>query len=158
MRSIRKQVEQIKKRRMTGNSVVSLNDFRDMKQAEKKKTVLVVDDEEIMRNALKRVLENHGYQVILAEDGVTLSKVLEISQLDLILLDVNLPWVDGYELCQLIKTHPVLKATPVVFISARKGVEDVQRGISSGAEDYITKPFDIDYLLNIVEKHLKNAG
>ena len=153
MKSFRKQVENIKKKRMAENHVVSLHEFRNIKKEEKLKNILVVDDDEVMRSAIKRVLENNGYSVKLAEDGVQLSIVLETLEPDLILLDVNLPWVDGNELCHLIRSHQFLHATPVVMISAHKSPEDIQKGIAAGALDFIPKPFDIDHLLSVVNKY-----
>ena len=142
---------------MAENQVVSLHEFRNFKQEVTQKNILVVDDDDVMRSALKRVLENNGYAVKLAEDGVQLSIVLESLEPDLILLDVNLPWVDGNELCHLIRGHQFLHATPVVMISAHKSPEDIQKGIASGALDFIPKPFDIDHLLSIVEKYTQKS-
>ena len=116
--------------------------------------ILVVDDDEIMRSALKRILDGEGYKVILAEDGLELSKVLETTRLDMVLLDVNLPWVDGYELCRLIKSHPNFTGVPLIMVSARKTKEDVEKGFDAGADDYVTKPFDIDYMLGVINKML----
>lgn len=138
---------------MAENHVVSLNDFRNIKHEEKQKNILVVDDDDVMRSALKRVLENNGYAVKLAEDGVQLSIILETMEPDLILLDVNLPWVDGNELCHLIRSHQFLHTTPVVMVSAHKSEEDIQKGIASGALDFIPKPFDIDHLISVIEKY-----
>src|SRR5690606_35652320 len=115
----------LKKQKLAQEKVVNLADFREFRKQEESHTILVVDDEEVMRNALKRILEREGYRVLLAEDGMELSKVLETARMDMILLDVNLPWVDGYELCRMIKGHLGLKHVPLVFVSARKSKEDV---------------------------------
>jgi two-component system aerobic respiration control protein ArcA len=157
-KSIRKQVESIKKKKITENKVVSLNEYRDSKLSHDAFTVLVVDDEEIMRNALKRVLEGEKYTVLLAEDGFALSKVLESHRLDLILLDVNLPWVDGFELCHLVKSHSALADVPVIMVSGRRSPEDIQKGMTMGASDFISKPFDVDYLLNSIKRALNKAS
>ena len=111
-----------------------------------------------MRNGLKRILESEGYKVLVASDGMELSKILENSRFDMILLDVNLPWVDGYELCRLIKSHYALKEVPLILVSARKSKEDSQKGIEAGCNDYVTKPFDIDHITSVVSKHLLRAG
>src|SRR5438105_2268122 len=108
-KSLRRQIESIKRSKIVNKKVVSLADFRELRQKIDTRTILVVDDDEIMRSALKRILENEGYKVILAVDGLELSKILETTRLDMILLDVNLPWVDGYELCRLIKDHHTLR-------------------------------------------------
>lgn len=157
-RSIRRQVENLKRKRIAEHKIISLKDYREQQSRTDHRTVLVVDDEEVMRNAIKRVLEGEGFAVLCALDGEELAKILEKNNIDLILLDVNLPWVDGIELCQMIKTHEVLAQTPVILISGRKNTEDIQRGIASGANDYITKPFDIDFLLTAINKHIRLTG
>ena len=154
----RKQLDNITRRKLSENKVVSLSDFRDIKKSKQKLTVLVVDDEEIMRNALKRVLEGENFNVLLAEDGYALSHFLEATMLDVILLDVNLPWVDGFELVHLIKSHSVLKDVPVIMVSGRKSTEDIQRAMALGANDFIAKPFDVDFLVNSIRKSLQPTG
>ena len=157
-KTLRRQIESIKRQKIVGKKVVSLADFRDLKQTVESRSILVVDDDEIMRSALKRILENEGYKVILAVDGLELSKILETTRLDLILLDVNLPWVDGYELCRLIKDHASLKDVPLVFVSARKSKEDIQLGFDAGCNDYVTKPFDIDHMTGVINKMLLKSS
>ncbi len=157
-RGIRKRIESIKKQKMMSSKVVSLTEFRDLKKAVDSRTILVVDDDEVMRSALKRILENEGYKVMMAEDGLELSKVLESTRLDMILLDVNLPWVDGYELCRILKEHHALKHVPVVLVSARKGKEDVEKGFNAGANDYVTKPFDIDTMMGTINRTILKSG
>lgn len=153
-KSLRRQIESIKRSKIVGKKVVSLSDFRELRHKVEIRSILVVDDDEIMRSALKRILENEGYKVILAVDGLELSKILETTRLDLILLDVNLPWVDGYELCRIIKDHHALKETPLVLVSARKSKEDIQQGFDAGCNDYVTKPFDIDYMTGVINRML----
>ncbi len=152
--SIKRQVEAIQKRRMLSQKVVDLNDFRSLQNHQHQPTILAVDDEEVMRNAIKRILEHDGYKVILAEDAMAVAKVLDTVQLDLILLDINLPWVDGIELCSMLKRHPVLRNVPIVFLSGRRSKEDIERGFAAGADDYITKPFEIDNMSHVVSKVL----
>jgi two-component system aerobic respiration control protein ArcA len=151
--SIRKKIENIKRQRLVSDKIVSLTEFRDLRVNDAR-SILVVDDDEIMRNAIKRILETEGFNVLLAGDGLALSKILETSKLDMILLDVNLPWVDGYELCSIIKDHHTLKHVPVVLVSARKERADIDRGFQSGANDYVTKPFDIDTIVGSVNRML----
>ncbi len=153
-KSLRRQIESIKRQKIVGKKVVNLSDFRELRQKIETRQILVVDDDEIMRSALKRILENEGYKVLLAVDGLELSKILETTRLDLILLDVNLPWVDGYELCRLIKEHHSLKEVPLVLVSARKSKQDIDAGFEAGCNDYVTKPFDIDYMTGVINKML----
>jgi two-component system aerobic respiration control protein ArcA len=157
-KTLSRRIESIKRQKIVGKKVVSLSDYRDLQKKTDIRTILVVDDDEIMRNAMKRILENEGYKVILAIDGLELSKILETSRLDMILLDVNLPWVDGYELCRLIKEHRLLKEVPLVLVSARKSKSDIQAGFDAGCNDYVTKPFDIDYITGIINKMLLKSS
>lgn len=157
-KSLRRQIEAIKREKIVNKRVVSLSDFRELRQKIDTRTILVVDDDEIMRSALKRILENEGYKVIMAVDGLELSKVLETTRLDLILLDVNLPWVDGYELCRLIKDHHALKEVPLVLVSARKSKQDIQQGFDAGCNDYVTKPFDIEYMTGVINRMLLKSS
>jgi two-component system aerobic respiration control protein ArcA len=157
-KSLRRQIESIKRHKIVNKKVVSLSDFRELRQKIDTRTILVVDDDEIMRSALKRILENEGYKVLLAVDGLELSKVLETTRLDMILLDVNLPWVDGYELCRLIKDHHSLKEVPLVLVSARKSKQDIQSGFDAGCNDYVTKPFDIDYMTGVINRMLLKSS
>jgi two-component system aerobic respiration control protein ArcA len=153
-KSIRRKVEAIKRQKLLDKKVINLSDFRELKSHSETRTILVVDDDEVMRNAIKRILESEGYKVLLAQDGLELSKILETTRLDMILLDVNLPWVDGLELCRLIKAHYNFKAVPLIIISARKDKGDVEKGIEAGADDYLIKPFDVDNMLSLVNRRL----
>lgn len=152
--SIKRQVEAIQKRRIVSQKVVDLNDYRNLQNHKHQPTILAVDDEEVMRNAIKRILEHEGYKVLLAEDAMAVSKVLDTVQLDLILLDINLPWVDGLELCSMLKRHPVLKQVPLVLLSGRRSKEDIDRGFAAGCDDYITKPFEIENMSQVVSRIL----
>jgi DNA-binding response OmpR family regulator len=156
-RSIRKQVEAIQRKRLASQDVVSLSDFRSMRRDLQQPTILVVDDDELMRNAMKRILEGEDYRVLLAEDAMGLTKVLDHSPLDLILLDINLPWVDGLELCSMLKRHLSLKNVPLILVSGRKTKEDVEKGFAAGCDDYVTKPFEIEAIVGAVSKALSRT-
>lgn len=150
--SLLSQVERRRRQKLAQNSVVNLADYRKLAQSPETKTILIVDDEEVMRNALKRMLESEGYRTILARDGMELSRTLETMRLDLVLLDINLPWVDGFELCQMIKAHPSLQKVPLVLISGRSAPEDIARGIQAGANGYLAKPFDLSALTELLNQ------
>jgi two-component system aerobic respiration control protein ArcA len=152
---LRRQIEAIHRKRITQEQVVDLGQFRSLRKELARPNILVVDDEEIMRNAMKRILEHEGYKVSLAEDALALSKVLESSQLDLILLDINLPWVDGLELCSILKKHPVWQRVPLILISGRRSELDIEKGFEAGCDDYIAKPFDLENMAKIVSNSLK---
>jgi len=157
-RYLRKQVEQIKRKKIAEKTVVNLKEYRELRKPLDPKSILVVDDDEVMRNAMKRILEREGYKILLAEDGLELSKILETTTLDMIILDINLPWVDGYELCSMIKSHPSLSQTPLIMVSAQKGKEDIERGFAVGCDDYVTKPFDVAKITDSIAKALLKSG
>ena len=157
-KTLRRKIESIKRQRIVSNKVVSLADFRELKERPETQTILAVDDDEVMRSALKRILETDGYQVVLAKDGLELSKVLETTPLDLILLDINLPWVDGFELCRLLKGHHSLKTVPLIMISGRSTPEDIKNGFDAGCADYVTKPFDVEEMSHKVRRILLPAS
>ncbi|MEN9530634.1 MAG: hypothetical protein RI932_2507, partial [Pseudomonadota bacterium] len=157
-KSLSKQVAELNKRAVAQNKVVSLDDYRAASKRLETKTILVVDDELVMRNAIKRIFEKENYRVLVAKDAMELSKIIEDTRIDLILLDIQLPWVDGYELCGLLKSKPMLKDLPVAFISGNKTEEDIRRGFEAGCDEYITKPFDVDEIQRTVRELLNRTG
>jgi two-component system aerobic respiration control protein ArcA len=150
-----KKIEKLTKERMTKESVVDLKQFRDLKHRETPRTILVIEDDETMRNAIKRIFESEGLAVKTAADGTQLSLVLDDSPIDLIILDIGLPWINGLELAKLLKEHEDLKEIPLVFVSGKTSEFDVKRGFEAGADDYIKKPFDIENIKKTVNTLLK---
>jgi two-component system aerobic respiration control protein ArcA len=148
-------IEKMTRDKITKEKVVSLNDFRSLKKKEDPKTILVIDDDETMRQALKRIFETEGYRVLVASDGTQLSQVLDEGPLELIVLDIGLPWINGFELCKLLKENEDLKKIPLVFISAKTSELDVRRGFEVGCDDYIKKPFNVDEIKNTVRTLLR---
>jgi DNA-binding response OmpR family regulator len=112
--------------------------------------VAVVEDERDMREWLADTLKVAGYQVAVAPNGLRLISVLQIDRPDLIVLDVNLSWIDGFELCRALKKNPSYADIPVVFLSGRTAPVDVAAGLACGAVDYIRKPIDTRTLLERV--------
>lgn len=156
--SFSRQVAALNKKAVAQSKVVSLRDYREVAASSNAKTILVVDDELVMRNAIKRIFEKEKYRVLVAKDAMELSKIIEDTKLDLILLDINLPWVDGYELCSLLKAHPTLKHLPVAFVSGNKTEEDIRKGYEAGCDEYITKPFEVDEIHQTVSQLLLKNG
>ncbi|MEK2689735.1 response regulator [Bdellovibrio sp. GT3] len=148
-------IEKITKARIASQDVVDLDQFREAKKKLDPKIILVIEDDETMRSAMKRILESEGYVTKLAADATELSTVLDDHPVDLILLDVGLPWVNGFELAQLLKEHKDLKKIPLVFVSGKASEEDMKKAFELGADDYIKKPFDVDKLKKTVETLLK---
>ena len=154
-RDLVNKIEKMTKARIASQEVVSLDQFREAKKKLEPKVILVIDDEEAMRISLKRILESEGYLTKLAADGTELSSVLDDNPVDLILMDVGLPWINGFELAQLLKEHRDLKKIPLVFISGSASDEDMKKAFDIGADDYIKKPFEIEKLKRTVQTLLK---
>lgn len=105
--------------------------------------ILVVEDERPISDLLRMSLEDAGYICTCAYDGMTAANLLEANNYDLVLLDIMLPEIDGYELFEYIKPLDI----PVIFITAKAALSDRVKGLNLGAEDYIVKPFEIVELL-----------
>lgn len=143
-------IEKLTKERMAKSEVLSMEDIRKLKEHKISRTLLIIEDDETIRAALKRVFEGEGYKVLAAADGTQLSHVLDDSAVDLIMLDVGLPWINGFELAEMMKSNDDLKDIPLIFLSARTSDTDVKRGFEVGADDYIKKPFDIEKIKRTV--------
>ena len=113
--------------------------------------ILVVEDEAPIRDLISINLQLVGYEVFTAEYGIIAEKFLENQKVDLILLDVMIPGIDGFSLIEKIKKHN----TPVIFVTAKESVLDRVKGLRLGAEDYIIKPFETIELLARVEVVLR---
>ncbi len=109
-------------------------------------TILVADDDHLNRDVLGRLLDRIGHNVVYAENGRLALEVLNSQRVDMVLLDVMMPELDGYQVLQARRNVPALRDIPVVVISGYDDVESVGRCIEMGAEDYLTKPFDADLL------------
>lgn len=148
-------IEKLTKQRMSEQPIVSLDQFRDAHKKMNPKNILIIEDDETQRLSLKRILEAEGYTTLLAADSAELTAVLdEEKELHLILMDIGLPWINGFELAEMMKQHPDLKKLPLVFLSAQAEQQDFDRAREVGAADYIKKPFDIDKLKIVVSKLL----
>ncbi len=104
--------------------------------------IAVVDDDREVREYLETVLRRAGYEVALASNGLRLVSALQVDRPDLILLDVNMSWIDGFELCRALKKNPEWAPIPVVFVSGRSAPADIEAGMSCGAVDFFAKPID----------------
>lgn len=113
--------------------------------------ILVVEDEKAIADLISMNLGDAGYQCVCAYDGMTAADLLEEHRYDLVLLDIMLPEIDGYELLEYVRPMEI----PVIFITAKSGVQDRVKGLELGAEDYIVKPFEIVELLARVKVVLR---
>ncbi|MDC3958942.1 response regulator [Polyangium jinanense] len=116
--------------------------------------VLVVDDNHVDLDVLTMVLQNEGTEIAVATDGRSAWQMLGEERPDLVFLDVNLPDVNGFELCQRMQANPETKDVPVIFMTALSDRESKLKGLRMGAVDYIGKPFDVEELLARFRLHL----
>jgi twitching motility two-component system response regulator PilG len=123
-----------------------------------RKLVLTVDDSLTVRKIVAMTLERFGYRVLSAADGMQALSRLNEQRPDLILLDITMPRMDGYQVCKTIKQNPYTKQIPVLMLSGKDGFFDKVKGKLAGATDYLTKPFQEDELIKAVEKHMKSRG
>ena len=107
--------------------------------------ILVVEDKRSMADLLRRALELEGYSVLLAYDGEEALKLNKSTEIDLIILDVMLPRMDGFEVVRRLREAK--SRTPTIILSARDAMADIVHGLDCGADDYLTKPFELDVLL-----------
>lgn len=120
--------------------------------------VLVIDDSNTIRRSAEIFLKQGGYEVLLAEDGFdALSKVSDHCP-DIIFCDILMPRLDGYQTCAIIKRNPRFADTPVIMLSSKDGLFDKARGRMVGSQDYLTKPFTKDQLLQTVAMFANRAG
>ncbi|MEI6695103.1 MAG: hybrid sensor histidine kinase/response regulator [Bacteroidota bacterium] len=117
--------------------------------------ILAVDDNHENLKIISSFLKDSGYKIALALDGESALKILEDNNIDLILLDVMMPEMDGFEVCRRVKENPLTKEIPVIFLTAKNQTEDLVEGFKVGAIDYILKPFRRDELLIRIKNHLE---
>ncbi len=148
-------IEKLTKQRMAEQPVVELDQFRDAKNKMNPLNILVIEDDETQRSSLKRILESDGYTPKLAADAAELTQILDDDhEIHFIIMDVGLPWINGFELAQMIKEHKDLKSIPLIFLSAQAEDKDFEKAREVGADDYIKKPFDIDKLKSRIRELL----
>lgn len=121
------------------------------------KKIFIIEDDEEITGLLRFNLEKQGYKVAAAADGDAALNMLREERPDLILLDIMLPGVDGYEICRTIRSWEQLKGIPVIMLTAKGEELDVVLGLELGADDYVTKPFSIRELLSRIKANLRRS-
>jgi DNA-binding response OmpR family regulator len=116
------------------------------------KKVLIVEDDPVVRDLLKLSLESEGYVVLVAPNGIKLMSMISVDHPDALILDIMLPWIDGYELCRTIKSRAELSSIPIIFISAKASRQDIDRGYACGADAYFTKPLELADLSSKIDE------
>lgn len=119
-----------------------------------KKKILIVDDETFIVETVKFALEHAGYECVVAYDGIEAVKMTREHSPDLILLDIMLPKLNGFKVCRLLKFDEKFKHIAIIMMTARTQEKDRTLGLETGADEYMTKPFEIDEMLGLVRKHL----
>lgn len=131
--------------------MADLSRLRDVK-------VMVIDDSNTIRRSAEIFLVQAGCQVVLAEDGFDALAKIADHQPKVIFCDIMMPRLDGYQTCSLIKKNPRFKSTPVIMLSSKDGLFDRARGRMVGSDQYLTKPFTKDSLLQAVATFAAPAG
>ena len=117
--------------------------------------ILVVDDDADAREILSSRLQACGYDVLMAENGWQALEQVRLKKPSLILLDVMMPELDGFTVCKFLKEKEETKKIPVIFLTAREQLQDVERGFTSGADDYVLKPINWERLLPKIKKFIR---
>jgi two-component system response regulator MprA len=119
-------------------------------------TILVIEDDEGIRNYIKQLLLEHNYNVVTASDGVNALKIIKKTQPDLVLLDLGLPDISGESICTQIRTEfPDIR---VIILTAKDSANQIVQGLNLGADDYLTKPFVADILIARIQARLRRAS
>jgi twitching motility two-component system response regulator PilG len=119
--------------------------------------VMVIDDSNTIRRSAEIFLVQAGCQVVLAEDGFDALAKIADHEPQLIFCDILMPRLDGYQTCAIIKRNPRFAQVPVIMLSSKDGLFDKARGRMVGSQDYLTKPFTKDQLLQAVQQHRRSA-
>ena len=128
-----------------------------MKVVDEIKTIMVVDDSITIRKITERILKRYGIDVILAKDGVDAANLLQERLPDLILLDIEMPRMDGFELASLVRNDERLKNIPIIMITSRTGSKHKEKAMDIGVNQYLGKPFQEDELIKNINKILKTS-
>ena len=118
--------------------------------------ILIIEDEKLLADSLKALLESKGFQVEAVYDGITGVEYAELGVYDLLILDVMMPKLDGYQVARRVRSKRC--ATPILMLTAKSGLEDRIEGLNAGADYYLTKPFDSRELLACINALLRRQG
>ena len=136
----------------------TLNPTASQQSTPGQQRILVIEDNTDMREFLQRILKRRGYGYLGAVDGAEGMALALAERPDLILMDLALPVLDGYEATRLLKANPEFAATPIVAVTAHARIVDQERAIESGCDAYISKPYSIRQLFELIEQFLPPAA
>jgi DNA-binding response OmpR family regulator len=120
--------------------------------------ILIAEDDQDIRELIVLTLQFHGFEVVAAEDGALAVEYAMAEPFDLILLDVRMPRMTGYDACRRLKEMEVTRDIPIIFLSAKGQETEIQTGIDAGAEQYILKPFAPDLLVDTINEVLGRSA
>jgi len=120
--------------------------------------VMIIDDSKTIRRTAETLLQKEGCEVITAEDGFDALAKIADHKPQIIFVDVMMPRLDGYQTCALIKNNSEFRSTPVIMLSSKDGLFDKAKGRIVGSDQYLTKPFSRNELLDAIQQHVKPAA
>lgn len=120
--------------------------------------VMIIDDSKTIRKSAETLLSKEGCEVLTAEDGFEALAVIAVNKPDIIFVDIMMPRLDGYQTCTLIKNNRQFRDTPVIMLTSKDSIFDKARGRIVGSEEYLTKPFTRDDLLQAVNRHAQSEN
>lgn len=121
-------------------------------------TIMVIDDSKTIRRTAENLLKKAGCEVVTAVDGFEALSLVADYHPDLIFVDIMMPRLDGYQTCALIKNNKAYSDTPVIMLSSKDGLFDRAKGRLAGSDQYLTKPFTRDELLDAIRRHIVRAA
>jgi DNA-binding response OmpR family regulator len=128
-----------------------------MNQSPDSKKILIVDDDPSIVLSLEFLMVKSGYQVFIARNGTEAIELIKAEEPNLVVLDIMMPDVDGYDVCRFIRSREEWQYIKVIFLSAKSKQEDVQKGLSLGADQYVTKPFSTREFMKTVGTMMQTA-
>ncbi len=126
--------------------------------AENKRTLLIVDDDIFLVDIMAFTLKQSGFEIIKAHNGQEALDIMAKERIDLVLTDIMMPVMDGFELAKNLKANPATVNVPVIFLTAKSNVEDKNKGFSIGINDYVVKPFNLKDLVSRINKALNESS
>lgn len=122
-----------------------------------KKTILLIEDNFLLLENISEILELENYEVISAENGSKAISILENNIPDIVICDVLMPGINGYEVLKKIRSNPITADTPFIFFTAKSEKVDIDEGLEMGADAFLIKPFEVDDLLRLIDTCLKKS-
>ena len=120
--------------------------------------ILVVDDEPTIVRLMEFILARQGHEMLVAVNGEEALEKIRAHAPDLVLLDIMMPRIDGYEVARLVRADPAMADLPIIMLSAKAQEEDIRKGVEIGVDEYITKPFSPEHLVHVVAGYLSRLN